>query len=217
MESTRLFADRIEAGTALAQGLKPYQNAVNAIILALPRGGVPVGYAVAQALHLPLDVFVVRKLGVPGHPELAMGAIASGHTLYQNTVLIKRLAVSKDAFDQVLRNETAVLNQRETLYRQDRSPLILNNRTVLLVDDGIATGATMHAAILALRSQNPKKIVIAVPVAAEDTLTTLECLVDEIICLLTPSNFCAVGYWYEDFSQTTDAEVQRYLKKQPNI
>ncbi len=201
------FADRHEAGKFLATHLQPYLKKTNTIALALPRGGVPVAYEIATSLSIPLDVFVVRKLGVPGHEELAMGAIATGGTEIFNEKIVQDLNVSKQAIEQVLQSEQKELNRREMMYRGDTKFPRLEDKTVILIDDGIATGATVRAAIKALRAQNPAEIVLAVPVAARSTYEEIAKEVDVFICPLKPLHFYAVGLWYEDFSQTTDEEV----------
>lgn len=206
------FLDRYEAGKVLAEHLKSYVKKSNVIVLALPRGGVPVAYEIAKALFIPLDIFVVRKLGVPGHEELAMGAIATGGTVVFNDEIIRELHISKSAIDQVIQLEQQELQRRELTYRGNRPFPTLKDKTIILVDDGIATGATMRAAIKALRQQNPASIIMAVPVAAFSTCVEMEGLVDKIICPLKPHQFYAVGAWYENFSQTSDEEVFELLK-----
>jgi putative phosphoribosyl transferase len=177
----------------------------------LPRGGVPVAYEIAKALSLPLDVFIARKLGVPGHAELAMGAIANGDTLLFNDDIVKSLHLSDDQIQQVIQTEKEELKRRESLYRKNKPPLQLNNKQVILVDDGIATGATMHVAVKSIAKQKPAELIIAVPVAAYSTCKEFTAEVDRFICLLQPIDFYAVGLWYEDFSQTTDEEVAELL------
>lgn len=204
------FADRRAAGRALAPLLAPYRGAPSVVVLALPRGGVPVAFEVAQALDAPLDVFVVRKLGLPGHEEFAMGAIASGDVRVDNPD-VAPLAVSQAAMDAVLARERAELARREALYRGARPPLALAGRTVILVDDGLATGATMRAAVAAVRLRQPARVVVAVPVAAAETCAALRREADEVVCALTPPWFTAVGAWYGDFTQTDDAEVHDLL------
>jgi len=206
------FTNRHDAGKLLAAHLQNYKKKPNTIVLALPRGGVPVAYEVAKALSLPLDVFVVRKLGVPGHEELAMGAIATGDTIIINEKIVQDLQVSKQAIEQVLDSEQKELKRREMLYRSDTQFPALKDKTVILVDDGIATGATVRAAIKALRVQKPAEIILAVPVAARPTFDEIAKEVDVFICPLIPLHFYAVGAWYEDFSQTTDNEVSDLLK-----
>ncbi|WP_432812304.1 phosphoribosyltransferase [Pantanalinema sp. GBBB05] len=206
------FENRTAAGQLLAAQLHPYANRDDVIVLALPRGGVPVGFEVAKGLNAALDILVVRKLGVPGHEELAMGAIAPGgvQTLNHHIVLSSR--VDDTAIMQVIAQEQQELARREQLYRSDRSSLTLRDRTVILVDDGLATGATMRVAVQAVRQQQPARIVVAVPVAAPETCQELGQEVDQIICAETPQRFSSVGSWYEDFSQTTDEEVRTLLK-----
>jgi putative phosphoribosyl transferase len=213
MEPDMTFADRTDAGRKLAGELARFANEKNLLILALPRGGVPVAFEVARSLRAPLDVFVVRKLGVPGQEELAMGAIASGGVRVLNEDIIRSLDIFEDQIARVAANEQRELERREFVYRSGRSAPELADRTVILVDDGLATGATMRAAVHAVKALNPRKIVVAVPTAAPDTCSLLGKMVDEIICLITPSPFGGVGAWYRDFSQTSDGEVQRLLKE----
>ncbi|MCI0612429.1 phosphoribosyltransferase [bacterium] len=208
-----LIRDRAEAGQILATKLKQYAKRPDVIILALPRGGVPVAYQVATILDLPLDIFLVRKLGVPGQEELAMGAIASGGVRVLNHDVIQALQIPESYIDSVAAKEQRELERREKFYKQNAPPFDLTNKTVILIDDGLATGATMRAAAEALKQQKVNKIVIAVPVAAESTCRELSQLVDEIVCALTPEPFYGVGYWYDDFSQTSDVEVIDLLKK----
>jgi putative phosphoribosyl transferase len=205
------YRDRREAGVELALRLHRYKNRRDVVILALPRGGVPVGYEVARALHAPLDLFLVRKLGVPGHEELAMGAIASGGVRVLNTDVLEWYGITPGAIDAVARAEVVELERRERAYRQDRPPVPLEGRTVVLVDDGLATGSTMKAAVQAVRAHRPERIVVAVPVAAPGTCQAFGGLADEIICARTPADFRAVGQWYRDFSQTSDQEVRQLL------
>jgi len=208
-----VFRNRREAGRRLARVLGEYANRPDVLVLALPRGGVPVGYEVAQALHAPLDVFVVRKLGVPGHEELAMGAIASGGVRVLNDEVVRMLDMPEAAIDAVARDEQLELERRESLYRDGRPPVDVRGRTVLLVDDGLATGSTMRAAVKALRAQQPARIVVAVPTAAAQTCDELRREADEVVCPSTPEPFRAVGLWYEDFSQTSDDEVHDLLAR----
>jgi len=208
-----VFHDRRHAGHVLSQVLGAYANRSDAIVLALPRGGVPVAYEVARALNLPLDVFVVRKLGVPGHEEYAMGAIASGGVRVLNNQVIKMLGISDAAVDDVARAEQAELERREHLYRDDRPVPDIRGRAVILVDDGLATGSTMQAAVKALRAQAPARIVVAVPTAAAETCGQLRHVADEVVCATTPQPFRAVGLWYEDFAQTSDDEVRQLLER----
>ena len=206
-----LYRDRIDAGRVLATQLMAYANRSDVLVLALPRGGVPVAYQVAKALHAPLDVFLVRKLGLPGHEELAMGAIATGGVCVLNEDVVQMLHIPGRVIEEVAAKEQQELERREHLYRDGRPPPDVRDRTVILIDDGLATGATMRAAIKALQQQHPARIVVAVPVAAPPTCEELSALVDEVICAKTPEPFYGVGYWYEDFSQTTDEEVHALL------
>lgn len=215
----RPFRDRHEAGRLLAASLAAYANRPDVLVLALPRGGVPVAYEVACALDAPLDVFVVRKLGVPGHEELAMGAVASGGVRVLNDQVVRALRIPDYVIDAVAAREQLELDRRERLYRGGRPPPDVRGKTVILVDDGLATGATMHAAITALRQLQPARIVVAVPTAAPDTCKALQAEVEEVICAITPEPFYAVGVWYEDFSQTTDDEVRDLLawRQRPEV
>jgi predicted phosphoribosyltransferase len=204
------YADRQEAGRALAEYLR-YFAAKDVVVLALPRGGVPVGYEVARALDAPLDVFVVRKLGLPGHPEFAMGAIASGNVRVMNEEVLESYPVSRAAIDAVTRAERAELERRERAYRDGRPLVPVEGRVVILVDDGLATGSTMRAAVLAARRLRPARVVVAVPVGAWQACRALREVADEVVCAFTPEPFSAVGLWYADFSQTTDEEVRHLL------
>ncbi len=205
------YHDRAQAGRVLASMLTPYANRRDVLVLALPRGGVPVAYEVTKALHVPLDVFLVRKLGVPGHEELAMGAIATGGVRVINEDVVRTLYMPSQVLDAVAFREERELERRERLYRDDRPLPVVRDQTVILIDDGLATGATMRAAVQALRVQAPAKIVVAVPVAAYWTYHQLSTEVDEIICPQTPEIFYGVGWWYEDFSQTSDQQVRELL------
>ncbi len=205
------FANRRQAGKQLATQLAPYANRSDVLVLALPRGGVPVAFEVARALRAPLDVFSVRKLGVPGQEELAMGAIATGGVRVLNEEVTSRIPVSSSAIDDVAHREEEELKRRERLYRGDRAPPSVQGRTVILIDDGLATGSTMRAAATALRKMQPSKIIVAVPVAAAETCDDLRGEVDEVICGATPEPFMAVGAWYSDFEQTSDQEVRELL------
>ena len=207
------FRDRAEAGRLLASKLTEYANRPDVLLLALPRGGVPVGYEVAKVLNVPLDVFLVRKLGVPGHEELAMGAIASGGVIVLNDDVVHALRIPQSLIDRVAQREQQELERREKAYRGDRPQPDVQGKTVILVDDGLATGSTMRAAIRALRQRGPAKIVVAVPAASPDTCAEFRGEVDEIVCALTPEPFYAVGLWYEDFSQTSDQEVSDLLER----
>jgi len=209
------FRDRREAGRLLAARLSAYANRPDVRVLALPRGGVPVGAEVASALGAPLDVFVVRKLGVPGHEEYALGAIATGGVRVLNEDVVRALRIPDRVIDALAAREQEELARRERVYRGHRPPLDVRGRTVILVDDGLATGATMHAAIRALRQQQPARIVVAVPTASPETCAELKTEVDDIVCATTPDPFYAVGLWYEDFSQTTDEEVRELLARSP--
>jgi len=206
-----LFQDRTEAGKHLAQRLSHYASKRNLLILGLPRGGVPVAFEVAQALNAQLDIFVVRKLGVPGHEELAMGAIATGGVRFINRSLTESLGISPYVIDQVARTEQQELERRERSYRGNRPLPIIVDRPVIVIDDGLATGATMRAAVMALRQKRPESVTIAVPVAAERTCEEFRDQVDDIVCAATPEPFRAVGLWYQNFSQTTDDEVRDLL------
>ncbi|MGH7444529.1 MAG: phosphoribosyltransferase [Longimicrobiales bacterium] len=207
------FRDRTEAGRRLAEDLRAYAGRDDVIVLALPRGGVPVGYEVARALRVPLDVFLVRKLGLPGHEELAFGAIASGGARVLNDRVVEMAGVPEDVIARVTAREQRELERREIAYRGDRPEPPLAGRTVILVDDGLATGSSMRAAALALRSHQPARIIIAVPVAAQETCDEFRSEVHEVVCSRTPEPFHAVGLWYEDFSETGDDEVRTLLAR----
>jgi putative phosphoribosyl transferase len=207
------FRDRHDAGRRLAAELRAYANRPDVIVLALPRGGVPVGYEVAKELGAPLDVFVVRKLGLPWHEELAMGAIASGGVRVLDHGLLRVARVSDADLARVTATEQAELERRERQYRGDRPFPDVRGKTVILVDDGLATGATMRAAVEALRQEGPARIVVAVPVAAPETCDAMREAADEVVCAETPEPFRAVGLWYDDFSQTTDEEVHELLDR----
>lgn len=207
------FANRSEAGQMLAQKLAAYAGRHDVLVLALPRGGVPIAYEVARALRSPLEVFVVRKLRVPGYEELAMGAIASGGVRVLNEEITSRFDLADSDIDEVTRREQKELERREGLYRGGRPALQVQGRAIILVDDGLATGSTMRAAATALRKKNPLKIVVAVPVAAPDTCREFRGEVDEVVCAVTPEPFMAVGAWYADFSQTSDEEVRELLQR----
>jgi predicted phosphoribosyltransferase len=205
------FHNRTDAGRQLAEGLAAYADRPDVLVLALPRGGVPVGYEVSRALGAPLDVFLVRKLGVPGYEELAMGAVASGGVRVLNDEIVRGLGISEDEIDAAVVRELQELGRRERLYRRSRPTPNVAGRTVILVDDGLATGATMRAAVAALRQQHPARIVVAVPTASPDTCEALKAEAGDVICAMTPEPFFAVGHWYEDFTQTTDNEVRELL------
>ena len=207
------FRDRFDAGRELAARLSAYAGRSDVQVLGLPRGGVPVAFEVARALRAPLDVFLVRKLGLPGQPELAMGAIASGGVRVLNENLLRGLAVDPGLVEAVTRTEQAELARRERVYRAGRAAPDLRGKTVLVVDDGLATGTTMQAAVAALRQHPPERIVVAVPVGAVETCAELELEADRVVCALTPESFYAVGQWYRDFSQTSDEEVCALLAR----
>jgi predicted phosphoribosyltransferase len=197
----------------LAQKLSAYAKRSDVIVLALPRGGVPVAYEVALALNAPLDIYIVRKLGLPGHEELAIGAIASGGVRVLNDDIVRSLSIPQAMIDAVARQELEELERRERLYRGERRAPEVQDRTVVLIDDGLATGASMRAAVAGIRAQNPARIVVAVPTAAPEVCEAFEFEVDEIVCAITPEPFYGVGRWYEDFSQTTDEEVRAFLEE----
>jgi predicted phosphoribosyltransferase len=205
------FRDRKEAGELLADSLAPYQDQADVIVLGLPRGGVPVAAAIARRLQVPFDVFVVRKLGVPGHEELAMGAIASGGVRLVNDAVVVPLGIPPNVIDSVARREQIELARREQLYRGAREPIGLTGKTVILVDDGLATGSTMRAAVMAVRQQHPARIVVAAPVGARDTCAGLAREADAVVCARMPDPFVAVGAWYRDFTPTPDSEVRALL------
>jgi putative phosphoribosyl transferase len=208
-----LFKDRFEAGCVLAQRLLNYADRADALVLGLARGGVPVAFEVAQALHAPLDVFIVRKLGVPGQEELAMGAIAPGDVTVINWSIMDQLDIAPRALQAVIARESQELTRRELVYRGQRPPLDASGRTVILIDDGLATGSTMRAAIAGVRKQGADHVVVAVPVGASQTCDEMSSAVDELICAATPTPFYGVGRWYRNFSQTTDEEVRQLLEQ----
>jgi predicted phosphoribosyltransferase len=211
--SMALFKDRRDAGRTLAQKLVAYRGRADVIVLALPRGGVPVAYEVASALDAPLDIFLVRKLGLPGQEELAIGAVASGGIRVLNEDVIQALHVPPRVIEAVARQALQELERREREYRADRPVLEIRDCIVILVDDGLATGASMHAAVAGLRAGHPARIIVAVPTAAPETCEAFEPEVDEIVCATTPEPFYSVGRWYADFSQTTDEEVRMLLEQ----
>ena len=208
-----IFRDRTDAGQLLAARLTRYANRSDVLVLALPRGGVPVAYEVAKQLQAPLDVFLVRKLGVPGHEELAMGAIASGGIRVINEDIVSYLNIPDEVVDAVAMDEQRELERRERAYRDDRPLPRVKHQVVILIDDGLATGSSMRAAALTLRNQKPARIVVAVPVSASKTCDEFRGEVDEIVCAVTPEPFQGVGLWYHDFSQTTDEEVRELLER----
>lgn len=207
------FKDRRDAGKKLAQKLAAYAGQQNGLILALPRGGVPVAYEVALALAIPLDIFIVRKLGVPGREELAFGAIASGGIRVLNGDVVRMLSIPDEIINFVAKRELQELRRRETLYRGNRPFPEVRDRTVILIDDGLATGASMRAAVAGLRTQHPARIVIAVPTASPEACEAFRLEVDEVVCAITPELFYGVGRWYEDFSQVMDEEVRVLLEE----
>jgi predicted phosphoribosyltransferase len=208
-----MFRDRIDAGRHLARKLTRFAGRSDVVVLGLPRGGVPVAFEVARSLGAPLDVFMVRKLGVPGHEELAMGAIATGGVRVLNNSAVSDFGISDEVLDAVAAREQAELERREAAYRTDRAPISVRGRIVILVDDGLATGSTMRAAVAALRELAPKWIVVAVPVGAAETCADLRSEADEVVCARIPEAFYAVGMWYDDFEPTTDAEVRMLLEQ----
>lgn len=207
------FRDRFEAGQVLGEHLHAYAGRGDTLVLALPRGGVPVGFEVARALDAPLDVFVVRKLGVPGREEFAMGAIATGGVRVLNEDTVRRLGIPDEEVARTIDREERELARRERLFRGGRPPPRIQGRTVILVDDGLATGATMRAAVQALREQEPARLVVGVPVGAPETCAVFEDEADEVVCALSPEPFYAVGHFYEDFEQTSDEEVRELLAR----
>jgi putative phosphoribosyl transferase len=216
MNESRAFQDRREAGRALGAALRKYAGRRDIVVLALPRGGVPVAYEVARVLGAPLDLFLVRKLGTPGHRELAMGAIASGGIRVLNDDVVRWYGIPQDSIEAVAREEERELLRRERAYREGREPVPIEARIAILVDDGLATGSTMRAAVKAVRQLRPSAVVVAVPVGARETCDELSAIADEVVCVRTPEPFAAVGQWYLDFDQTTDEEVQRLLSEHAN-
>lgn len=206
------FADRREAGAALVPLLHHYRGRDDVVVLALPRGGVPVAFEVAEALGAALDVFLVRKLGMPGHPEFAMGAIASGGIRVLSEDVVRTYGVSAEAIERVVRAEQAELDRRELEYHRDHPAVDVRGRTVILVDDGLATGSTMKAAVQAVRVKEPARVIVAAPVGAPSTCAEFGAIADDVICARTPEPFSAVGLWYQDFSQTSDEEVRQLLR-----
>jgi putative phosphoribosyl transferase len=211
-----LLQDRFEGGRMLAASLKQFANRSDVVILALPRGGVPVGYEVAKALNVPLDVFIVRKLGAPGQEELAMGAIASGGVLLLNHNIVDALGIPEHVINAAAAREQHELERREREYRDGRPPVDVRGKTVIVVDDGLATGSSMRAAVEALRKKGAARIIAAVPVASPATCAEFESEVDKVICAVTPEPFWAVGQWYKDFAQTSDEEVRDLLRRTAN-
>jgi len=205
------FRNRLDAGRQLAASLTKYAGRADVVVLGLPRGGVPVAGAVATALKAPLDVFLVRKLGVPGHEELALGAIAQGDVMVLNHDIVDELGIPSIAIDRVAQRERQELSRRDERYRAGRAPLALSDRVVILVDDGLATGATMEAAVVAARASRPSRIVVASPVGTREACSRIGKVADEVVCLTMPEPFTAVGLWYEDFAETSDEEVRKLL------
>jgi putative phosphoribosyl transferase len=207
------FLDRVDAGRRLSAELTRYAGRGDVLVLGLPRGGVPVAYEIALALDVPLEVFVVRKLGLPGHEEFGIGAIASGGVRVVDEAVLRSYGVDPETLDRITDRERRELERRERVYRDDRPFPVIRDRTVILVDDGLATGSTMRAAVAALRAEDPREIVIAVPVGAPETCATIQTIADTVICLETPDPFYAVGLWYEDFDQTEDDAVHDLLER----
>jgi putative phosphoribosyl transferase len=205
------YRDRRHAGVELARHLADVKGQ-DVVVLALPRGGVPVAFEVARALDAPLDVFVVRKLGLPGHPEFAMGAIASGGVRVLNDEVVRLYRIPAQVVDAIAQDEQTELDRRERAYRRQRPPLDVRGRTVVLIDDGLATGSTMKAAVEAVRALSPARIIVAVPVGSPDTCREFAAIADEIVCARAPEHFAAVGQWYDDFRQATDEEVRELLQ-----
>jgi putative phosphoribosyl transferase len=214
--SHRPFADRREAGVELASKLRHYARRADVVVLALPRGGVPVAFEVAESLDAPLDIFLVRKLGMPGHPEYAMGAIASGGVRVLSEEVVTLYNIPQSVIDRIARQEQQELERREREYRAGTPLTDLRGRIVILIDDGLATGSTMRAAVQAVRQHTPARVVVAVPVGSPDTCQEFADLTDDTVCARTPKPFSAVGLWYLDFSQTTDEEVRMLLREHAN-
>jgi predicted phosphoribosyltransferase len=211
--NSMIFRDRKDAGRILADSLRQYAGRKDVVVIALPRGGVPVAFEVAEKLNAPLDVVLVQKLGTPGQPELAMGAIASGDVKVLNRYVVEQLGIAQDQIDAAVAREQEELHRRERFYRGNRAPVDVRGRTVILIDDGLATGSSMRAAAAAIRQRQPARVVLAVPVASESTCNEMKREFDELICGLTPMAFYAVGQWYQEFSQTTDEEVRELLTR----
>jgi putative phosphoribosyl transferase len=207
------FHNRTEAGQLLAKQLTAFADGEDVLVLGLPRGGVPVAYEVAKALNVPLDICLVRKLGVPGHEELAMGAIASGGIRVLNDEVVVSLGIQPETIEAVTEQELQELQRRDRNYRGDQPPPNITNRTIILIDDGIATGSTMLAAITTLQKQQPKQIIVAIPVAEPEVCEQFQTLVDAVVCLMMPKPMYAIGLWYQDFSQTSDAQVRELLAR----
>lgn len=216
MVGRKRFSDRAAAGRALAAELRDYARQAGLLVLGLPRGGVPVAYEVARALEAPLDLFLVRKLGLPGDEDVALGAIASGGVRFVNEAVTAKLGIADDVIARVAAEEQEEIERQERVYRKDRPELRLEGRTVVLVDDGMATGATMRAATIAARAQDPARLVVAVPVASQTTCASLRETVDDVVCSFTPEPFDNVGMWYTDFGQVSDAQVQEIMTRAQN-
>lgn len=216
MTSSR-FRDRTEAGQQLALQFKAYANRADVLVLALPRGGVPVAYEITRALHLPLDICLVRKLGNPGNKESAIGAIAADGVRVLNKFALHHLGITKQALTAITDHELQELQRREHAYRGDRAPITICDRIVILVDDGLATGATMRAAVTWVRSQQPRQLIVAVPIAATDAYKQLKSQVDRLVCLSIPNNLYAIGLWYNNFEQVSDEQVCTLLGQSPGI
>lgn len=212
-----LFQDRFEAGRFLASQLRDLRDRSDIVVFALPRGGVPVGYEVASALHAPLDVFVVRKLGAPGQEELAMGALGSGGVTVLNQRVVQALGLTRSEIESAVQREQREVERREREYRDGRPSHDVSGRTAILVDDGLATGSSMRVAVTAIRQKSPAQIVVAAPVASRETCSEFEGEVDRVVCLATPEPFLAVGQWYRDFSQTMDEEVKELLRRSAQL
>lgn len=208
-----IFRNRRDAGRKLVEKLTSYHNRPDVVVLALPRGGVPVAYEVALALNAPLDIFIVRKLGMPGQEELAIGAIASGGIRVLNEKIVRQARISQQVIDAMTQHELQELERREQAYRRNRPAIEVRNRIVILVDDGLATGASMRAAVAGLRALNARRIVVAVPTADPQTCEAFRPIVDEIVCATTPEPFYGISKWYQDFSQITDEEVEKLLEQ----
>lgn len=209
----RRFEDRTEAGWRLAEALQAYNRKRDTVVMALPRGGVPIGYEVAEALSLPLDIWLVRKLGAPGQGELAIGAIAMGGISYLNEDIVRSLGVRQQQVDDIIEKETRELRRRNEIYRSNRSPTPVKGKIVIIVDDGLATGATMHVAVESLRKAGAARIVVAVPVGPADTCDELKKIADEVVCLYKPAPFYGVGQWYKNFTQLEDGIVREYIER----